>query len=166
MKLYKLTDEKGRTRGGMQWGPGVTHKATGKGTELCSDGWIHAYEHPLIAVLMNPQHANFVNPRLWEAEGEIGVRDGNLKCGAKELTTVREIPMPQLSVEQLVEVAIKVSLHVYTEPAWKTWAESWLVGENRTEQAARAASEAAAWAASEGADYLIPILEEVYGKSF
>ena len=33
-------------------------------------------------------------------------------------------------------------------------------------QRALAASEAAAWAASEGADYLIPILEEVYGKSF
>jgi hypothetical protein len=40
MKLYKLTDEHGQTRGGTQWGEGVTHTATGTGTELCSDGWI------------------------------------------------------------------------------------------------------------------------------
>ena len=66
-KLYKLTDSCGRTRDGTRWGPGVSHSGTGKG-ELCGPGWIHAYEHPLVAVLMNPIHANFQNPRLWEAE--------------------------------------------------------------------------------------------------
>ena len=50
--LYKLTDGDGQTRGGTQWGPGVSHSGTGKG-ELCGPGWIHAYEHPLIAVLLN-----------------------------------------------------------------------------------------------------------------
>ena len=67
MKLYKLTDGDGQTMSGTQWGPGVSHSGTGEG-ELCGPGWIHAYEHPLIAVLLNPIHANIQNPRLWEAE--------------------------------------------------------------------------------------------------
>ena len=78
IKLYKLTDRDGQTRNGTQWGPGMSHSGTGKG-ELCGPGWIHAYEHPLIAVLLNPIHAIFQNPRLWEAEGEVGLRDGQIK---------------------------------------------------------------------------------------
>lgn len=30
MKIYKLTEEYGRTMGGTQWGPGITHTATGE----------------------------------------------------------------------------------------------------------------------------------------
>ena len=96
MTLYKLTDQDGRTRAGQagetQWGLGVKHKATGKpGQALCTDGWIHAYKHPLLALLMNPIHAKICNPRLWECEGRIGKRAGQLKCGCRTLTTVREI---------------------------------------------------------------------------
>ena len=36
MKLYKLTDKKGQTLGGTQWGPGVTHEAAGEGTDAAS----------------------------------------------------------------------------------------------------------------------------------
>lgn len=41
MKLYKLTDSHGRTYNDTQWGPGVTHEASGEG-ELCGPGWLHA----------------------------------------------------------------------------------------------------------------------------
>ena len=37
IKLYKLTDGDGQTRGGTQWGPGVSHSGTGEG-ELCGPG--------------------------------------------------------------------------------------------------------------------------------
>ena len=148
-KLYKLTDEDGRTRNGTQWGPGVSHSGTGEG-ELCGPGWIHAYEHPLIAVLMNPIHANFKNPRLWEAEGEIARRDGQLKCGCKTLTTVREIPLPEITTEMWVRFAIMCVKEVCTaDIAWNAWADKWLSGEDRSAAvAARAAARAAAWAAA------------------
>src|SRR5690554_5166757 len=74
-RLYKLTDEHGKTHGNTQWGPNVTHFGTGKG-ELCGPGYIHAYEHPLIAVLLNPVHGYFKNPRMWEAIGTVNKRDG------------------------------------------------------------------------------------------
>ncbi len=82
MKLYKLTDHNGKTRAGedneLQWGPNVTHAAKGEGIELCSPDLIHAYEHPLLGVIMNPCHADFpkTTMRLWEAEGEVVAREG------------------------------------------------------------------------------------------
>lgn len=145
MKLFKLTDENGRTYGGTQWGKGVTHRAPGRGL-LCSAGWVHAYEHPLLAVLLNPIHANFSNPRLWEAEGEVGIRDGQLKCGTAELTTVREIPLPEVTTEIRVRFAILCALEVYKEEGFVKWAQGWLSGEDRGVEAARAA-----WAAAEAA---------------
>ena len=154
-KLYKLTDSYGKTRGGTQWGPGVSHSGTGEG-ELCGPGWIHAYEHPLVAVLMNPIHADFKYPRLWEAEGEVGLRDGQLKCGCKTLTTVREIPLPSITTEMRVRFAILCAKEVYACLSWNAWADRWLSGEGRTQAAAerayeRAAQAAAAWAAQAAA---------------
>ena len=150
IKLYKLTDGDGQTRGGTQWGPGVSHSGTGKGG-LCGPGWIHAYEHPLIAVLMNPIHANFKNPRLWEAKGEVGLRDGQLKCGCKTLTTVREIPLPEITAEMRVRFAILCAKEVCADLSWNAWADKWLSGEDRSVEAAKAAAwasyDAAAWAA-------------------
>jgi hypothetical protein len=157
--LYKLTDKNGQTRNNTQWGPGVSHSGTGEG-ELCGPGWIHAYEHPLIAVLMNPIHAHFKNPRLWEAEGEIARRDGHLKCGCKTLTTVREIPLPEITTEMRVRFAIMCAKEVCAaDIAWNAWADKWLSGEDRTQAAAAEAAEAeaaeaaadAAWAAREAA---------------
>lgn len=134
-KLYKLTDENCRTRNDTQWGPGVSHSGTGVG-KLCSPGWVHAYEHPLIAALLNPIHADFKNPRLWEAEGEVAIRDGQVKCGCKTLTTTREIPLPEITTEMRVRFAILCAKQVAPLApweAWNTWADKWLSGENRSD---------------------------------
>ena len=157
--LYKLTDGDGKTRNGTRWGPGVSHSGTGEGG-LCGPGWIHAYEHPLIAVLLNPIHSDFKTIRLWEAEGEVGVRDGQLKCGCATLTTIREIPLPEITTEMRVRFAILCAREASTADAaeawkaWNAWADKWLSGEDRSAAAARAAAYAAwkaAWKAADGA---------------
>ena len=61
MKLYKLTDEKMQTYNGFQWVLGETHETNGEGN-LCGPGWLHAYTDPLLAILLNPIHANISNP--------------------------------------------------------------------------------------------------------
>ena len=146
MKLYKLTDEYGKTRNDTQWGPNISHSGTGEGG-LCGPGWIHAYKSPLLAVLMNPIHAGFKNPRMWEAEGEIALRDGQLKCGCKTLTTIREIPLPAITTAMRVRFAILSSKEVFTCHAWNGWADKWLFDEDRTQSTAsvaRAVARAAA----------------------
>ena len=154
MKLYKLTTHDHKTRPGAlnecQWGPGVTHRGTGDG-DLCSPGYIHAYISPELAVLLNPIHANYQDAVLWECEGEIALRDHDLKVGCIELTTVRIIKAPKPTLEQRVEFAIRCALTVCDAPAFVDWTNRWLSGSDRSTLAAaavQAALQAAVWGAA------------------
>ena len=146
MKLYKLTDANAQTYNKTQWGEGITHEGTGEG-DLCGPGWIHAYTDPLLAVLLNPIHGDFVNPLLWEAEGEVGKEDHGLKVGCKVLTTIKPIPLPVITTEQKVKFAIYCALEVYRDPIFATWANGWVENKDRSVAAARNAETAGSWAA-------------------
>ena len=134
--VYKLTDQDLKTYGGFQWEVGKKYTTSGQGS-LCGPGWLHAYEHPLLAVFHNPGGANIVNPRLFEASGGNILRDGQMKCGVTELTLIREIPLPAVSVEHVVRYAIGCALAVYRDARFVAWATAWLDGSNR-EASARA----------------------------
>ena len=133
---------------------------------LCGPGWLHAYESPLVAAFMNPIHADFRKPRLFEAEGKIGLRDGQVKCGCTSLTLIREMPLPEISTAARVRAAIYCAWSVCNDPAWRMWALLWLANEDRSAAAvpvvravraaaaaarARATAAAAAAAAAEEA---------------
>jgi len=138
MKLYKLTDQHGCTRQTTKWGKGITHKATGEGATLCTEDVIHAYKNPLLALLLNPIHADIEKPQLWEAEGEI-VADDGLKIGCKELTTIKRIRVPKITTEHRVRFAILCALEVYDNKEFAHWAKSWMDGSDRGRAAADAA---------------------------
>ena len=137
--VYKLTDKFGRTKDNTQWGENVSHAAKGDGKRLCSDGWIHYYTHPLIAVLMNPIHADFTNPKLWEAEASGKIINEALKSGCKTLTTIKEIPLPEVSGVQKIAFGILCAKEVYDDKAWNKWADKWLSGDDRSKETANAA---------------------------
>jgi len=141
-RLYKLTDRQESTYNDTVWGENVTHSipADRPGFKLCSSQVIHAYEHPVIAVLLNPVHAGFYHPLLWEAEGEVVVREGQLKCGVKKLTTLRQIPLPVGGATRRLNIAIRCALLVYTEARFVAWANNWLDGSDRTQDCAHALS--------------------------
>lgn len=150
MLKYKLTDENMQTYGDTQWQVGVPQQVSGSG-KLCGPNCLHVYDDPLLAVFLNPIHANFKNPRLFECECEGDFLEGNgLKTGVTNgsVTLTKEIPLPEVSLNQIVAFGILCSLETYSEPAYMRWAENWLNGTNRTAEAARAARAAeAAWAA-------------------
>jgi hypothetical protein len=112
---------------------------------------LHAYEHPLLAVLLNPIHADFPDPILWEAEGGgTALREGQVKIGVTELTTIRQIPCPTVTTEQRVKFAILCAREVCGDKSWGRWADRWLSGQDRSEAAAWAAARSA-WAAARSA---------------
>lgn len=153
MKLYKLTDQDMRTHGGYQWelGKEVTVEPDEHGERrLCTRTVLHAYRDPLLAVLMNPIHADIDSPRLFEAEGEI-VADDGAKVGCSQLRLVRELDVPQVTVEQRIRFAVLCALEVCDEPGFVTWAQRWLLGEDRTAGAAWVAADAADAAGAETA---------------
>ena len=145
MRAYKLTDEKMQTHGGCQWTPGEWNETSGEG-DLCGPGWLHFYESPEMAALMNPIHAKLTNPLCWEAgvEGEFNM-DSCLKFGATRGRIVNRVKLPSYTATQLVAFAI-LCAYPFGSESWKNWADRWLNGEDRSKAAAQAAQ--AAWAES------------------
>jgi hypothetical protein len=148
--LYKLTDQNMKTRPGEYnetlWGENVTHSGTGEG-ELCGPGYIHAYLSPELALLLNPIHANYQNPILWECEGDIAINDKNLKVGCITLTTKKIIEQPKISSNIQVHFAILCVLEVYENSDFIKWADNWIKNIDRTSASADAARADAAYAA-------------------
>jgi len=141
--VYKLTEKNGRTKGDTQWGKNVSHTAKGKGKVLCSNGFIHYYTHPLLAVLLNPIHADFTYPKLWEAEASGKIINEALKSGCKTLMTIKKIPLPEISRVQRIAFGILCGKEVCKGKAWNKWADKWLSGEDRSNESASAAYAAA-----------------------
>jgi len=153
--LYKLTDENDRTYGGCQWGAGIQHVRWGKGP-LCGNGWTHWCTDPVLAVLLNPIHADFdlATAHLWEGEGTVGIDDNGLKVGCTDGRTLRRMEMPRVTLEQRIRFGILCARAVCEDPGWNLWAAEWLSGHDRTEAKARASAEAEAaevWWASQAA---------------
>ena len=143
MKYYKLTDRNHETNNHTKWGEGITHKATGGGKDLCSKAVIHCYDHPLKAAFFNLIHANFSEPVLWEGKAFRVVANDQTKIGCKKFTTERITPLPVITTEQRVEIAILCTKEVCKEPEWNKWADNWLSNKDRGYDAADAAADAA-----------------------
>ena len=155
MKVYKLTDEDDQTFNDTQWSAGTEHTADGKSKDLCNNHWIHAYPTPELAVLMNPVHANFTNAHLWECDADVGLVLSD-KLGCTRLRTIKQIPLPVITIEQSVRFGILCAISVYdtwsasdTNAAWITWARAWLSGGSPSTASAVRSAESA-WAASAG----------------
>jgi hypothetical protein len=142
MIAYKLTDQNLQTYKGYQWKLGEKRTTNGKG-ELCGPGWLHFYTDPRLAVILNSIHADIKNPRLFEVEvGGQCQEDLGLKIGYTEATLIKEIPLPEISVEKKVEFAIRCSLLLATTKKYIEWAENWLNGTDRSTEAAAVAHSA------------------------
>ena len=107
-------------------------------------GWLHCYADPLLAVLLNPIHADYENPRLFRARvGRKSKHDHGLKSGYTKMTLIEEIPLPAISTAQRVRFATLCAMKVYQDPGFVQWGENWLSGKDRSAEAAEAAAGAA-----------------------
>jgi hypothetical protein len=157
MIVYKLTDKDGYTRKGLTgeilWSVGTVKTAGGEG-DLCTVQWIHAYEHPILAVLHDPIHGDYGNSsRMWKCETDDGVieRDGQMKLGTTKLRIIKEMKKPEVTLDQRVAYGIACSFRFYVEESYVLWAERWLSGKDRSEKSANSAAGAAYLSAAEWA---------------
>jgi hypothetical protein len=133
MKLYRLTERNCGKEG-------VTISATGKG-EISGIGFIRVYDHPLIAVLMNPIHGNIDEPIMWEVKGEIKIKGSQLECACVSVTALRQIPIMIIPRERRIRFAILSAKSVSRNNQWIKWADDWLAGTDRTVASSIAAEE-------------------------
>ena len=155
MKKYKLTDQEMMTYDNCKWEIGQPKTTSGKGN-LCSPGFLHYYHSPLLAILLNIKHSNFSNPRLFEVKA-LGnhLNDKGLKGGCTKMTIIKELPIPQITINQRIAFGILCSLQVYSEKSYVEWAYNWLNNIDRSNKIihfSTITNIAAAYAASYTAD--------------
>ena len=149
-KAYKLTDANMQTRNNTQWVLQEFKETSGKGN-LCGPGWLHYYSDPLLAAFLNPIHANFAAPRLFEIEVAESIKsDRGLKYGCTKMRLVQELQFVAPTTEQCIKFAIYCALEVCKDEKFVQWATNWLNGTDRSIESARAAAYAAyaAWDAA------------------
>lgn len=159
MNYYKLLTQEMTSHNNTKWEVGVPIKISKEGNEMCSGSVLHCYNHPMLAVILNPIHANIKNPRLFEISVDRIVNSDGLKFASKSQTLLREISLPEISTEQKVEFGIRVVKTIFNEIEWNLWADKWLSGEDRSVETASTAgtavycSSTAAYFASASAAY-------------
>jgi len=147
MKYYKLLSKEMTSYKDTKWEIGIPIKIEKTGNTMCSDEVLHCYNHPLLAVFLNPIHADIKEPKLFEIKVDEIVNNDGLKFASKSQTLINEIPLPEISYEQRVEIGIKIAKTVYKDEKWNEWADKWLSGEDRSiTPAANAANAAALYA--------------------
>jgi hypothetical protein len=131
------------TYNGCQWVVGEWKETSGEGG-LCGPGWLHCYDTPELAVLLNPAHAHIYNPvGYWvEVEG-LCKTDHGLKSGYTRMRLIEPLVLPVYTIEQRVRFAIACAVTVYRKPSFVRWATDWLSGQDRSAAAAVAAAQAA-----------------------
>lgn len=116
----------------IQWKIGKKFVTSGNGS-LCSDGWLHYYHDPILAIIMNQQHAKILNPRLFECQAEGNHLDNyGLKGGCTEMTLIREIQIPEVTVNHIIVFSILCAKQVYKDIVWNEWADNWLNNKDRS----------------------------------
>ena len=148
---YKLTTQDRKTHGSYalpEAGEWYYPANRTDAPEPCSDTVLHHYADPLLAVLFNPIHGNYAQPRLFEIEIDEEIGTDGLKGWCRAQRIVREMPLPTITTEQLIAFVIYCAEPYCTNPNWIRWATNWMNGADRTAESARTARTAeSAWAA-------------------
>lgn len=158
MRYYKLLTQEMASHKDTKWEIGVPITITKEGFKMCSDQVLHCYNHPALAVIFNPIHASISSPKLFEISVDKIVNADGLKFASKSQTLIKEISLPEITLEEKIEFAIKVVKLVYKDESWNSWADAWLSGEDRSKNSTDAAlaaaltADAAALAAALNAD--------------
>lgn len=131
-KYYKLLSQNLTSYNNTEWHIGVPVTVSKEGNKMCTNQVLHCYNHPLLAVILNPVHANIANPRLFEISVDEIVANDGLKYASKSQTLIKELELPKISVEQKIEFGIRVVKLFCTNEKWNLWADKWLDGSDRS----------------------------------
>jgi len=133
---YKLTEQDLTTYNDTKWVLNEWKETDGFG-KLCTGGWLHCYSDPLLAILLNPAHANITNPKLFkcEVEGKC-LTDHGLKEGWTRMRIIEEVPFPQLSEINKIAFGILCALEVNNDEEFVKWAKNWLENKDRSKESA------------------------------
>jgi len=139
MIVYKFTDPDGWTRrhhlNGHNWLKEPVLKTNGEGN-LCGPGWIHAYEHPALALFHDMLHSDYLPDALFfqcEAVGEIK-RDGFLKLGTTKLIVQEQLTIRTVTAVERAKYASYAALEYIESAEIRSDLTKYLAGEEMSPQ--------------------------------
>lgn len=135
-KYYKLLSQDLKSFNNTQWELNKTITVNIPGNTMCSKQVLHCYNHPLLAVLLNPIHADIYTPTLFEINVDEIVNNDGLKFASKSQTLVKKLSIPEISIEQKIEFGIRVAKLVSKDKIWNLWADNWLNGSDKSVESA------------------------------
>lgn len=130
IQVIKLTAPDRTFYTGVKWRVGQTNRVVWGG-HMCENGCLHGYKTLGMAVMASPGHVHNYTRALICSTPEILASDG-LKIGMAEMTGVRWVKLPKVTLDQRVEWAVRCVLLMPKVPKkFKTWAAAWLDGSDR-----------------------------------
>lgn len=140
MKKYILTDKQGFTAAHDRLKPGrFTHaaKSTAKKDPMLRT-IASGSDSPLLAILESPDAVNPEAKLFMLNTWNISIDSADPKA----YTTVKEVPIPAVSAQHKMLIAINMVHEIYKDEAFEKWARGWLSGEDRSAESARAIKKA------------------------
>lgn len=125
MRKYLLVDLKGRSRRGMLIEADRAVANRRLGGEIVSRNIWECADSPLLAVIINPLHAECVRPRLFELRGVFDDQKIDLR-------RIREVAVPGVSPEQKLAFSMYCIRSLAPDHAFAAWAERWLSNIDRS----------------------------------
>lgn len=139
--VFKLLRPDLTTYNGCQWQVGEWKETSGEG-DLCGSGWLHAYPHPLLAVLFNPLHAAYQPCVLFKADASGRVkREGVAKLGATHMVLREPMELPIITPAQSVRFALYLILSQHPNSSLLRWGHSLLQGGEPSREVTHAAQD-------------------------
>lgn len=106
--------------------------------ELCPEVFFHYFCHPLLAVMFKEKYGCESYSKLYEVSpgGKILEYLHHYFGSSTKLTLIKELEIPNVNDIQKIAFGILCVLKVYKDPKFVSWANNWLSGEDRSNQAA------------------------------
>lgn len=140
MRKYILTDPNGYTPSHDHLEPGTFVQAdNAKSDEPIVRIITSGYDSPLLAVLETPVVSDNDNKKLFMLHTGSAAEHSK---GAKTYIEVKEVPVPNVNLQQKVAFAIAAVSALYGNEDFRRWAEHWLSDKDRSRGSAHTLKEA------------------------
>jgi hypothetical protein len=133
MTRYLLTNAEHNTWRGSRVSPGRSVISSKSEDNVIDRNTDELGESPLVAIMLNPWHAQIDQQKMLELEiGQVEVINNDTCINM----TVREASVPSVTTDQKIVFALMVMQEVYKNPVFNNWADSWISGSDRSPESA------------------------------
>jgi hypothetical protein len=133
MARYLLTDAENHTWRGSTIYPGRSVYSMNTQNNIVATNASEIGESPLVAIMLNPWHAEVENQKMLELEFSM---ISMVKHDPRINLLIRETQTPSVTTDQKIVFALMVIQDVYKNEVFNNWSDNWISGNDRSPESA------------------------------